>query len=157
MTPWKNRSMTRRSVVRGSVRALLLLVLASVVGQLVAKRMTVGDEDSDAFTLAAIFGGKEFKSRATPLRSGSALAVMGGVDLDLRSATLDPAGGTLNVTTVMGGAHVTVPRGWVVEVESRGNLGGVDSKVTDAADLPDGAPTLHVTTNTWFGGVQVTE
>ena len=149
--------MTRRSVLRGSLRALLLLVLASVVGQLVAKRMTVGDEDSDAFTLAAIFGGKEFKSRATPLRSGSALAVMGGIDLDLRSATLDPAGGTLNVTTVMGGAQVTVPRGWAVEVETNGNLGGVDTKTPEPDDLPDGAPRLHVTTNTWFGGVQITE
>ncbi len=149
--------MSRQSVARGSVRAILVLVAASVVGQLVAKRMTVGDEDSDAFTLAAIFGGRDFKSRATPLRSGSALAVMGGIDLDLRDATLEPEGATLNVTTVMGGAQVTVPRGWAVEVESRGNLGGVDTRVTEAADLPEDAPRLLVTTNTWFGGVQITE
>jgi hypothetical protein len=37
----------------------LLVVIAGVVGQLVAKRMTFGDESSDAFRLAAIGGGKE--------------------------------------------------------------------------------------------------
>jgi len=136
---------------------VLLVLIAAVVGQLVAKRMTKGDEDSDEFRLAAIVGGKEFKSRATALRSASALAVVGGLDIDLRGATLDPAGATLDVTAVMGGAQVTLPPGWVVDLETRGSLGGVDTRLNESADHPEGAPTLHVTTNTWFGGVQISE
>jgi predicted membrane protein len=145
------------SVTRGSrlLRALLLVVMAGVVGQLVAKRMTFGDESSDAFRLAAIGGGKELKSRATALRSASALAVMGGVEIDLREATLDPGGATLDVTAVMGGVEVTLPPGWVVEVENHGKMGGVETRLTESADHPEGAPTLHMSTNAWLGGVEI--
>jgi len=145
----------RRSGRVRILRALFLVILAGVVGQLVSKRMTSGDEDSDDFRLATIFGGREFDSRATALRSASALAVMGGVELDLRAATLDPAGATLDVTAVMGGIEITLPPGWAVDVENHGKMGGVDTRVTDSAGLPADAPTLHVTTNAWFGGVEI--
>jgi Cell wall-active antibiotics response 4TMS YvqF len=149
--------MTRRSVTRGSklLRALFIVVIAGVVGQLVGKRMTEGDEGSDAFRLAAIVGGKEFESRATALQSASALAVMGGVELDLREAALDPGGATLDVTAIMGGVEVTLPPGWVVDLRTRGFMGGVDKRLTESADHPDGAPTLHVTANAWLGGVEI--
>ncbi|HEY7043975.1 MAG TPA: LiaF domain-containing protein [Nocardioidaceae bacterium] len=143
---------TRR---RKLLRALFLVVVAGVVSQLVSKRMTSGDEDSDAFQLAAVFGGREFKSRATALRSASALAVMGGVEIDLREATLDPAGATLDITTVMGGVEVTLPPGWVVDLETHEHMGGVDSRLTDSADTAEGAPTLHVKANAWLGGVEI--
>lgn len=117
--------------------------------------MTSGDENSDAFRLAVIGGGKEFRSRAAALRSASALAIIGGVELDLREATLDRGGATLDVTAFLGGVEVTLPPGWVVDVETHGILGGVDKCLTGHADLPDGAPILHVTTNTWLAGIEI--
>ena len=137
------------------MRAGFLVMAAGAVSQLVAKRMTTGDEDSDVFRLAAIFGGREFKSRATALRSASALAVMGGVEIDLRDANLDPAGATLDVTAVMGGVEVTLPRGWVVELTPKVKIGGVDTRLTESDDHPEGAPTLHVTVNALLGGVEI--
>ena len=136
---------------------MLVVLVAGAVGQLVAKRMTSDDEDSDEFRLAAVVGGKEFRSHATALRSASALAVVGGVEIDLRDASLDPEGATLDVTALLGGIEVKVPVGWVVDVESRGSLGGVDTNLTEAADLPEGAPTLRVTANAWLGGVEISE
>jgi hypothetical protein len=144
--------MARRSRL---LRGLLLVAIAGAVGQLVSKRLTFGDESSDAVGLAAIVGGKELKSHATALRSASALAVVGGVELDLRDASLDPAGATLNVTAVMGGVEVKVPPGWVVEVENYGKLSGVDTPVTAPEDHPEGAPTLRVSTSAWFAGVEI--
>jgi hypothetical protein len=146
-----------RSHKRGSrlLRALLLVAIAGVVGQVVAKRKTFGDEDSDAFGLAAIVGGREFTSRARALRSGSALAVMGGVEIDLRNATLDPQGATLTVTAVMGGVEVTLPHGWRVELETDVKMAGLEANVTDPADLPDDAPTLRLTVTARMGGVEV--
>jgi predicted membrane protein len=144
-------------MTRGSrlLRALFLVLIASAVGQLIAKRMTNGDENSDTFRLAAIFGGKELQSRATALRSASALAVMGGVEIDLRDAALDPGGATLDVTTILGGVDVTLPAGWVVDLRTRGIMGGVDTHLTESAEDLEGAPTLHVTTNTLLGGVDI--
>jgi hypothetical protein len=149
--------MTRGRKKRGSglLRVLFFVVLAGVVGQLVAKRKTFGDESSDVFGLAAIGGGKEFESRAAALRSGSALAVMGGVEIDLRQANLDPDGATLDVTAVMGGVEVTLPRGWAVDVETNEKLGGVETRLTESDDRPEGAPTLHVTVNALMGGVEI--
>jgi predicted membrane protein len=80
---------------------------------------------------------------------------MGGVEIDLREATLDPGGATLDVTAVMGGVEVTLPPGWVVGVENHGKMGGVETRLTESADHPERAPTLHVSTNAWLGGVEI--
>ena len=149
--------MTAHAVQRGFkvLRALLLIAAAGAVAQLVAKKMTTGDETSDDFRLAAIVGGREFTSSATALRSGSALAAVGGIVLDLREAGLDPDGATLDVTTVVGGVEVRVPEGWAVDVESHGMLGGLDNRLSESAHLPANAPALHITTHTWLGGIQI--
>jgi hypothetical protein len=149
--------MTHPSVARRSrlLRALLLVLIAGVVGQVVARRLNDGDENSDAFRLAAVVGGKELASRATALRSASALAVMGGVEIDLREAILDPAGATLDVTAIMGGVEVTVPPGWVVDLTTHGLLGGVDTRLTEPDGQSEGAPTLRVTASAWLGGVEI--
>ena len=139
------------------LRTLLVLVIASVVGRLVGKRMTIGDEESDEFRVAAFGDGKELRSHAASLRAGSAMAVMGGADIDLTDATLDPSGATLDVTAVLGGVQVTVPPDWEVRVQSRGAMGGVDTHLTDPDDVPAGAPALQLTTNTWLGGVEITD
>jgi Cell wall-active antibiotics response 4TMS YvqF len=119
--------------------------------------MTSGDEDSDEFRVAAIGAGKQFGSRAAGLRSGSAVALMGGAEIDLREATLDPGGATLDVTAILGGVQVTLPAGWNVQVESHGLLGGVDTQLTPATDLLPGAASLKVSTNTWLGGIQIVD
>jgi predicted membrane protein len=149
--------MTHRLVPRGAtlLRVVFLFVTAGVVGQLAAKRMTTGDDSSEVFRLAAIMGGKDFTSDASNLQSGSAIAVMGGLEIDLREAHLDPGAARLDITAVMGGVEVLLPRGWAVDVEPHGMLGGVDVRVNESADVPDGAPILHVTTHTWLGGVQI--
>jgi predicted membrane protein len=138
------------------LRLLLGLVLVSVASRLIAKRMTTGDDESDEFRIATIIGGEEFDSRAAGLRAASVFALIGGAQVDLREASLDPDGATLDVTAIVGGLQVLVRPEWAVEVESHGLLGGVDHKLTDVADLPADAPSLHVTTRTWLGGVQIT-
>ena len=138
------------------LRLLLGVLLLGVASRLVAKRMTTGDEETDEFRIATIIGGEELSSRATALRSASVLALVGGAEIDLRQASLDPGGATLDVTAIVGGVQVLVPPEWAVEVESHGMLGGVDRQLTDPADLPADAPGLHVTAKAWLGGVQIT-
>jgi predicted membrane protein len=140
--------------------ALILIGLAQVtawfIGQQFAKRLTKGDDRSDEFQVAAIFGGQKFASHAQHLRSASVVASMGGIDLDLRDATLDPAGATLDVKTTMGGVQVMVPEQWAVEVDQTGIAGGVQANVTPREELPVDAPTLHVHVAARMGGVLVT-
>ncbi len=127
-----------------------------VAGQVVARRLAQGDEDSDEFRVAAVVGGKRFRSRALRLRAGSVLAWVGGVELDLRAATLDATGATLDVAATMGGVQIMVPAGWAVDVDEHAMAGGVEVRVTGPDDLPDDAPTLNVRATARMGGVLVT-
>jgi hypothetical protein len=140
-------------------RILLGIVLLEIVGfivsQIVAKKLTKGDETSDDFHIAAIMGGKKFESHARDLKSGSAVASMGGIQLDLRDATLGSDGAELELKTTLGGVQVLVRDDWAVEVEQEGQ-GGFEVDVTAPEDLPDNAPRLRIHAINRLGGGQVT-
>jgi hypothetical protein len=80
---------------------------------------------------------------------------MGGMKVDLRDATLDPSGATLDLDVTMGGVEVAVPEGWAVEIDGQSRLGGIDTHLDDPADLPDDAPVLRVRTRMVMGGAMV--
>ena len=79
----------------------------------------------------------------------------GGHDVDLRGATLDPAGATLNLVTMYGGTQVAVPEGWRVRANVRSIFGGTQVDIEDA-HLPADAPLLELRGFAVFGGVRVT-
>jgi hypothetical protein len=143
-------------LLRAVRRFLVVGVLLWGVGQLLARRSTEGDADSDEFSLAAIFGGAERTSTATALRRGRVLAVCGGVQLDLREAALDPGGAELHVEVTCGGVQVLVPATWRVTDEVEPRAGGVDVRVAPADELADDAPSLTVRGVARMGGVQIT-
>ena len=129
---------------------------AFAVGHLISWKMTTGNEGTNDFRIAAIFGGKRFHSRATALKSGSAVAALGGLEVDLRDATVDPMGADLELTAALGGVRVFVPGGWAVDVETDAQMGGVDIDVTPSEELPEDAPRLRIHATTRAGGVAVT-
>jgi hypothetical protein len=144
-----------RSLVSAVLKVVVLLAGLAALGQVLARRRTFGDETSDEFGIAAYVGGAQRTCRAASLRRGSVSVVLGGVDLDLREATLDPAGADLDLSASWGGVNVTVPRGWRVQVEDRATLGGVEAHVTPPEELPDEAPLLRVVASARFGGVSI--
>lgn len=134
---------------------LTIHVIAWVAAQVASKRLERGDEYSDDFRVAALMGGKTFHSHAQNFTSGAAIAGMGGVAIDLRDATLDPNGTTLDITATMGGIQIVVPESWAVDIDAEGVAGGVDSNVTPSDELPDDAPRLHIHAVTRMGGALV--
>ena len=142
-----------RFLVRAGVGLVVVIAGLGALGQLLARRRTVGDETADEFTVAVYVGGVQRTCKAASLRRGVVSVVCGGVDLDLREAALDPAGATLALSATWGGVNVTVPTTWRVLVEQRSVLGGVDTRVTPPEELPEDAPVLEVEASTRFGGV----
>jgi hypothetical protein len=142
------------------LRAFMVLMGASVAAWVaslvISARLTRGDASSDEFQVATIMNGGEFTSHATNLRSGSAITIMGGVRVDLRGATLDPSGASLELNTFIGGLEVLVPEDWAVEVDQE--VLGADLKVNVTAleDLPEDAPKLHIHAVMRFGGAEIT-
>jgi hypothetical protein len=112
-------------------------------------------EDSDEFRLVALMDGRTYESVAEKLRTGTIIAVAGGVDIDLRQALLDPEGASLDVTIVAGGVRVLACKSWRVEVEKSTAGAAVQIETPDPDSLPDGAPILHVKATTIAGGLVI--
>lgn len=110
--------------------------------------------DADDVVLAAIFEPMAFESTATSFRGGKVELWYGGGVIDLRKATLDPAGARLDVRTVFGGAQVLVPETWNVttDISGIGGAGDGRTKIDRAVD----APRLTIEGTAFFGGLGVT-
>lgn len=146
----------RSRLLRLLVWLTLIEMVAFVVGQILARRMTQGDERSNVFQLASFFGGKKFESHADDLKSGVVITSMGGIDLDLRDAHLDEDGAELDLKATMGGIRVIVPAEWRVDIDGESMAGGFDARVTPPEDLPVGSPRLHIHAVSRLGGVMIT-
>jgi len=84
------------------------------------------DANSDGFVnYSYFFGGAEQVFLDPVFKGGVIEAVFGGVNLDLRQTSL-PAGDTiLQIHTLFGGAEITVPADWRVEIRPKTFFGGV--------------------------------
>lgn len=143
-------------VGRAFVALTLVTAVTAIVGQLVARRLSYGDESSDDVRLAVIMGGAEFSSFAPQLRSASAIAFWAGLSLDLRDASLGPGGADLELRTIMGGVEVRVPDSWRVEIDQTVSAGEFEVDLPGMEGLPDDAPVLRIRSVTTIGGGLVT-
>ena len=128
-------------------------VLAGMIGAAAVARRVVpsrGDEESDELALVAILNGVQLANRSSAFRGGSAFAWLGGIDLDLRDAVLEP-GARLSLNALLGGISVRVPPEWRIESKLSAVPGGVDARGSDDED----APTLVVDGLAVFGGIAV--
>ncbi len=150
-------------LARGVVRVVALFIAASIVlgiGSAVVaaflKRRVEPTEDgaSNEPTAASIFAGAQFVSSAPALRAARVLTWFGGHDVDLRGATLDPSGATLDLRTIYGGTQIVVPDGWRVRSSVLSIIGGTQVDIEDER-LPEDAPLLELRGFTLFGGVRV--
>jgi hypothetical protein len=105
---------------------------------------------------AAIMGGFERKGVWVVPPELHVLAVMGGADIDLRSATFSAAEVVIIVNVVMGGAQITVNPQTNVIMEGTGIMGGYSGPSgSQPARLTPGSPTVRVRGVAIMGGVSV--
>lgn len=148
--------MLHRKVLRAVVGFVGFELLAAIVGRCISNRTQQVDDRSGDLRIVGVFGGRTFRSRSANLTKVSVVAIMGGVDVDLRQATLDPSGATLDLRAIMGGVQITVPSDWAVDAEITRVAGGIDLEVTPVDDLPADAPKLHVRAAACMGGGRIT-
>lgn len=84
----------------------------------------------------------------------TAVAVMGGVDLDLRQAQIVGDRVTITAVAIMGGIDIYVPEGVEVEVSGFSLMGGRSVKLADVPRVP-GTPIIHVRAWTLMGGIDI--
>lgn len=151
-------------LVRFLVRLLIAFTVAVTAASLVSTALALAKRDQfpddaepedDELDLATILRSRQFRSEAKAFRGGRIICWQGGADIDLRGATLDPAGAHLEVWTVFGGMQVRVPEDWRVRMHGIAFFGGPGSMAPQPEE-GDTGPVLTVTYRTIFGGFGVT-
>ena len=103
--------------------------------------------------MIAIFGGVTRKGRWRVRKNTHALALFGGMDLDLRNAIFEAPVVEISGFWCFGGLDIKVPEGIEIQDQTAGIFGGTD--VRDVGDPAPGAPTLVIKGVSLFGGVSI--
>ncbi len=115
-------------------------------------------DSGGSVTARVVFGGARRVVAASGWTGGTVSVVFGGLELDLRGATLAAEGAVVSVDVVFGGVTMIVPPEWDVRLEGSPVFGGVsDSRLRPPAPAGGDAvrPRLTVKATALFGGVEV--
>ena len=118
----------------------------------------IGGTPSSRRSSFAILGGSSRKGSWTIPSRYKALAIMGGIEIDLREASFAEAETVIHVFALMGGIEIKVPEGVVVHVDAIGIMGGVDGDSAEASNPAAAgvtAPVLRITGLALMGGIDV--
>jgi len=101
-----------------------------------------------------VFGGGQERITSPDFKGGKVSAICGGVELDLREAGLAGGKATIDATVVCGGIEITVPRDWLVSIQTTTVLGGTENK-HQQPDPEDAKAELTITGTVVCGGIEV--
>lgn len=104
--------------------------------------------------LVAVMGGNVRKGSWAVPRHLKVVAIMGGVDLDLRHAVLGPGVTDIEVLAVMGGVQILVPAGVRVETMGVSIMGGFDASAGDTIGTNPDQPVIRISGFAVMGGVE---
>jgi class 3 adenylate cyclase len=102
----------------------------------------------------AVLSGHETRGRWRIGGKTTAVAVMGGCDLDLRRAEIEGPEVVITAVAFWGGVQIVVPEGFDVELRGFSFMGGRSLRVRDVPILP-GSPRIVVKGFAVMGGVEV--
>ena len=134
-------------VVIVGLKLIVRGVLGNKANELVKKMKAEGKELHRG---CAVFSGSELNYDGEVFEGAELSAVFGGVECDLRGATIEKDC-AIRVTAVFGGIDIFVPANVKVKVTSNSFFGGV---FNETRSNPDG-PTLYVSGVCVFGGVDI--
>ena len=136
----------------------LLLVFAGgyMVWQVgLSKKGAPGANDPGAFISAfAFLAGIVRRSTSSDFRGGDLTAVMGGVELDLRQASISSGEAVIDTFAWWGGVEIRVPETWQVVSKGLPLMGGFEDKTRSAG--PGSKQVLVIRGLAIMGGVEVT-
>ncbi|GAC70410.1 hypothetical protein GS4_34_00960 [Gordonia soli NBRC 108243] len=101
----------------------------------------------------AIMSGSEVGGNAAVAEDLNAVAIMGGVEIDLREVEFTSPTLTIRATAIMGGVEITVPPDVTVEIGGSAIMGGFNRRA--AGRGAPGAPIVSITGFALMGGVEV--
>ncbi|MFB7378461.1 DUF1707 SHOCT-like domain-containing protein [Kitasatospora purpeofusca] len=107
---------------------------------------------NEAPTMLAVFGGSSRKGRWRVGSNLRAVAIFGGVEIDLTDAVFESPEVVIDVVAIFGGVEIKVPENVSLHGGGVGIFGGFDVKEQTAADPY--APVVRVKGTAVFGGCE---
>jgi hypothetical protein len=120
--------------IRIDARELLPLFLVFLGGYMVwrgfgGKRALRPTDGLSTFSAFAVMGGVSRRSNAPAFRGADITAIMGGCEIDLRQASIEPGTeAVIDLFAMWGGIELRVPADWTVVIRAVPIMGGVDDK-----------------------------
>jgi predicted membrane protein len=113
--------------------------------------------DPNALAAWAVFGGSRRRFDTQSFEGGEALAIFGGINVDLTKAGMQKDEVRIDANALFGGVDIRVPETWQVVVRGAGIFGAYEDKTWHpAASTPEEKkPRLIVSGFAMFGGVVV--
>jgi hypothetical protein len=149
---------TTRSPARRIIGGVLMLVAVQAAmfaaSRLISRRLAQGDLDDEEVRRLALMNGLDLSLTSQSLRRARIDLGMGGVNLDLTQAQLDPEGARVEVYGAMGGLNVRVPDEWQVTAEADNRTVGLNVGESVMEAEPE-APHLHLVSHAHMSGVNV--
>ncbi len=104
-----------------------------------------------------IFGGREIFVTSQALAGGKATSIFGGIEFDLRKASLQPGGAVIDCVSVFGGCGFKIPMDWNVRNEVTTIFGAFTDKRGETYNdrYYDPSKTLVIKGISMFGGIEV--
>ena len=143
---------TKKASLGGVIPILLIATLVFVITD--RNRSDASDRQPNGnatFSDSAFMSGIERKYDSSTFRRGEAEAFMGGIDLDLRNATMEGEEATLDVTAVMGAVEIRVPQTWNVVNRVQTILGGTENHTSSRT----GNKRLVIQGTVLMGGLEI--
>jgi predicted membrane protein len=137
------------------------LILVFVGGMMIWKSMmfsksattdNLDSGDNNSFIKAmAILGGFRRTSNAQDFKGGELTTIMGGLEIDLRDASMKGEA-VIDIFTIMGGVEMRVPDDWLVIIEGFPFMGGFEDKTRPPKDS---AKRLIIKGTVIMGGLEI--
>ena len=105
-----------------------------------------------------IFGGIERRVTTQNFQGGQITAVFGGVELDLREASMQADDVTLEINALFGGVELRLPDNWHASFRGTPIFGGLSDKSSTArppAYADANSKVLFITGSVIFGGIEI--
>lgn len=137
----------------GGVWALLIFAFGAHIAWKALRPVAVPKDPSAALDILQLMGGTKTIVTTADFKGGQATAVMGGCEIDLRSASMpDGRSAVLDTFAFWGGIEIKAPDDW--EIVSQGNA-VLGAFVNNARSLAGARKRLVVTGLAIMGGVEV--
>lgn len=117
----------------------------------------INDTSHNTFDDFVIFGGREIFINSQAFAGGKATSIFGGMEFDLRKATMGPNGAVIDCVSVFGGCGFKIPMDWNVRNEVTTLFGAFTDKRGETFNerYYDPSKTVVIKGVSIFGGVEV--